>query len=57
MQRNQSTVPVLVTAKVLVVVLACQLVVQLAETHAREHVVIHATMAARDHVMDVNVPF
>ena len=45
-----------VIAKVLVVVVACLIVVLVAETHVKEHVVIHATMAARVHVMDVNVP-
>lgn len=56
MQQNLSTAPVQVIVKVLVVALVRHPALSTAETHAREHVVTHATTAAKPQVMDVNVP-
>lgn len=56
MQQNQSTAPVQVIAKVLAVAHVYLPAVLLVETLVRVRVAIHATTAAKDHVMDVNVP-
>lgn len=55
MQRNQSTAPVQVIARVLVVVVAKQLAIAVAIILAREHVSTLVTMVVQVLATDVNM--